>query len=62
VHEIADHDNRLAAIARDYLRSPEQTLIVAPDNRSRLELNEVIHHARQTEGQVPTHAAFGVRS
>jgi hypothetical protein len=27
---------------------------VAPDNRSRLELNEVIHHARQAEGQVTT--------
>jgi hypothetical protein len=54
VHAIADHDTRLAAIAREYLRQPDQTLIVAPDNRSRLELNEVIHHARQTDGQVAT--------
>jgi len=52
VHEIVDHDTRLAAIAREYLQHPEQTLIVAPDNRSRLELNAVIHHARQAEGQV----------
>jgi hypothetical protein len=44
----------LAAIAREYLRQPDRTRIVAPDNRSRLELNEVIHHARQTEGQVAT--------
>jgi conjugative relaxase-like TrwC/TraI family protein len=52
VHEIADRDERLAAIAREYLQQPDRTLIVAPDNRSRMEINQVIHQARQTEGQV----------
>jgi conjugative relaxase-like TrwC/TraI family protein len=52
VHAITDRDERLAAIAHDYLRQPDGTLIVSPDNRSRLELNQVIHQARQTAGQV----------
>jgi conjugative relaxase-like TrwC/TraI family protein len=52
VHAITDRDQRLAAIAREYLRQPDGTLIVSPDNRSRLEINQVIHQARQTEGQV----------
>jgi ATP-dependent exoDNAse (exonuclease V) alpha subunit len=52
VHAITDRDERLATIAREYLRQPDGTLIVSPDNRSRLEINLVIHQARQTEGQV----------
>jgi conjugative relaxase-like TrwC/TraI family protein len=52
VHEIADHDERLAAIARDYVHSPERTLVVSPDNQSRREINEVIHRERQIVGQV----------
>jgi ATP-dependent exoDNAse (exonuclease V) alpha subunit len=52
VHEMTDREERLAAIAREYLKQPDRTLIVSPDNRSRLEINQVIHQARQTEGQV----------
>jgi ATP-dependent exoDNAse (exonuclease V) alpha subunit len=52
VHEIADREARLAAIAREYLRQPDGTLIVSPDHHSRLEINQVIHQARQTEGHV----------
>ena len=52
VHEIADRPARLDAIARDYLRHPEGTLIVSPDNASRADLNDVIHRARQAAGQV----------
>jgi ATP-dependent exoDNAse (exonuclease V) alpha subunit len=52
VHAITDRDERLAAIAHEYLRQPDGTLIVSPDNRSRLEINQVIHQARQAEGQV----------
>jgi conjugative relaxase-like TrwC/TraI family protein len=52
VHEIASHDERLAAIARDYVHSPERTLVVSPDNQSRREINEVIHRERQIAGQV----------
>ena len=46
MHEITDRKERLAAIAREYLRQPDGTLIVSPDNRLRLEINQVIHQAR----------------
>jgi conjugative relaxase-like TrwC/TraI family protein len=52
VHEITGREERLAALAREYLRQPDRTLIVSPDNHSRLEINQIIHQARQTEGQV----------
>jgi conjugative relaxase-like TrwC/TraI family protein len=52
VHQIVDHDQRLAAIARDYVASPERTLVVSPDNQSRREINHVIHRERQVVGQV----------
>ena len=55
VHEIAGHDERLAAIGRDYVRSPERTLVVSPDNQSRREINYVIHRERQIAGQVDHH-------
>jgi hypothetical protein len=52
VHQIVDRDERLQAIARDYVRSPERTLVVSPDNQSRREINHVIHRERQVVGQV----------
>jgi ATP-dependent exoDNAse (exonuclease V) alpha subunit len=52
VHEIADRDRRIAAIAKEYANSPEQTLVVSPDNRSRTEINELIHAELQGRGIV----------
>jgi conjugative relaxase-like TrwC/TraI family protein len=52
VHQIADHRERLEAIAHDYVRSPDRTLVVSPDNQSRREINAVIHRERQIAGQV----------
>jgi conjugative relaxase-like TrwC/TraI family protein len=43
VHEIQGHDERIAAIAKDYAKSPENTLVISPDNRSRMEINERVH-------------------
>lgn len=43
MHEIADCQERLEAIAKAYAERPEQTLVVSPDNRSRQEINERIH-------------------
>ena len=54
VHEIHDHDKRIAAIARDYAKSPEKTLVVSPDNRSRTEINVRIHAELQRGGLVST--------
>ena len=52
VHEIGDRQDRIAEIAREYVRSPENTLVVSPDNESRREINSSIHRAMQDEGQV----------
>jgi hypothetical protein len=42
ITEIANSNNRVAAIARDYAARPENTIIVSPDNRSRQEINEAV--------------------
>jgi len=52
VHEIGDRQERIAEIAREYVRSPERTLVVSPDNESRREINNHIHRAMQDAGQV----------
>jgi AAA domain len=39
IHEFKGHDERIAAIAKEYAKSPEGTLVVSPDNRSRAEIN-----------------------
>ena len=53
VHEIFDHDERLAAIVHEYVQQPEGTLVVSPDNRSRTEINQAIHYAMQDAGKMP---------
>jgi ATP-dependent exoDNAse (exonuclease V) alpha subunit len=52
VHETRGHDERIAAVARDYAKSPKNTLVVSPDNRSRTEINERIHAELQRGGLV----------
>ena len=52
VHEIADHQERMAAVAKAYVASSEETLVVSPDNKSRRELNEVIHRELQSVGKI----------
>src|SRR6266404_4949253 len=52
VHEIRGHDQRIAAIAKEYAKEPTNTLVVSPDNRSRTEINEHIHAELQGRGIV----------
>lgn len=52
VHEVADRQERLAAVAQAYLDRTEGTLIVSPDNRARCELNDLVHCERRRLGQV----------
>ena len=52
IHEVQGHDERVAAIAKEYARSPESTLVVSPDNRSRVEINQAIHVEMQAKGVV----------
>src|SRR5260370_39020940 len=42
----------IGEIAREYVRSPDRTLVVSPDNESRREINQHIHRAMQEEGKV----------
>ena len=52
VHEVPGHEERISAIAKEYAKSPENTLVVSPDNRSRMEINERIHAELQGKGLV----------
>jgi len=52
VHEFKGREERIEAIAKEYARSPENTLVVSPDNRSRMEINQVIHAELQVRGVV----------
>jgi conjugative relaxase-like TrwC/TraI family protein len=52
VHMIPDHGERISAIAREYANSPERTLVISPDNRSRMEINERIHAELQSQDRV----------
>ncbi|MGC2830054.1 MAG: MobF family relaxase [Candidatus Acidiferrum sp.] len=52
VHEIPDRDDRLKEIASEYANQPDGTLVVSPDNQSRMQINQIIHREMQTRGQV----------
>jgi conjugative relaxase-like TrwC/TraI family protein len=52
VHEVKGREDRITAIAREYAASPENTLVVSPDNRSRVEINSQIHKELQAHGLV----------
>jgi len=52
VHEFRGREERIDAIAREYAQSPENTLVVSPDNRSRAEINQRIHAELQRHGAV----------
>lgn len=52
VHEVPNLNDRYQAIADEYLKAPERTLVVSPDNKSRVELNQEIHSALMVHGHV----------
>jgi ATP-dependent exoDNAse (exonuclease V) alpha subunit len=52
VHEFTTRDDRLRAIAQAFVQDPDHTLVVAPDHRSRRDLNDRIHGLLQRAGQV----------
>ncbi|WP_158748823.1 MobF family relaxase [Acidobacterium sp. S8] len=52
VHEVRERGDRIATIAREYASSPESTLVVSPDNRSRSEINQQIHKELQSRGAI----------
>jgi ATP-dependent exoDNAse (exonuclease V) alpha subunit len=52
VHAIVDRDERLNEIALEYVKRPQGTLVISPDNQSRTEINQIIHREMQNAGQV----------
>lgn len=52
ITEIADPDERLKAITKDYCKEPDRTLVISPANKERVELNRLIHQQLQKDGQV----------
>jgi conjugative relaxase-like TrwC/TraI family protein len=50
VKEIPDREERIRAIARTYVESPDKTLIVSPDNASRRELNIAVRQELKANG------------
>ena len=54
IQQIENREERFQAIAQEYARHSQGTLVVSPDNRSRRELNALIHHELQERGQVQT--------
>jgi len=50
IQEIPDAGVRIRAIARDYVKAPENTLIVSPDNASRRELNVAVREELKSKG------------
>jgi conjugative relaxase-like TrwC/TraI family protein len=50
VKEIPGTEERIRAIARSYVESPEKTLIVSPDNASRRELNVAVRQELKANG------------
>jgi conjugative relaxase-like TrwC/TraI family protein len=61
VKEIPDREERVRAIAKTYVESPENTLIVSPDNASRRQLNVAVRQELKAMGAVaPEDHAFRV--
>ena len=50
IREIADPHERIRTIARTYVESPANTLIVSPDNASRRELNLAVREELKSNG------------
>src|SRR5271155_154582 len=52
VKEIPNAEDRIRAIAKSYVESPENTLIVSPDNASRRELNVAVRQELKATGSL----------
>lgn len=50
--QVVDTKQRLKTIASAYCESPENTLVVSPRNRERVQINSLIHRQLQRDGKV----------
>jgi conjugative relaxase-like TrwC/TraI family protein len=52
VTEMVDDEERLRAIASDYVSNPKRTLVISPANQERVAINSIIHRELQERGIV----------
>ncbi len=52
VTEIVDDEERLRAIASDYVSNPKRTLVISPANQERVAINSIIHRELQERGTI----------
>ena len=52
VNEVVDDEERLKAIARDYVSNPKRTLVISPANQERVAINSIVHRELQDQGIV----------
>jgi len=52
VSEVVDDEERLRAIASDYVSNPKRTLVISPANQERVAINSIIHRELQEQGIV----------
>lgn len=57
IHEYANRQSRMTAIATAYAELPADSLVVSPDNASRRELNEAIRKELRTRGAIGNDSA-----
>src|SRR5204863_2541636 len=50
--EIVNTKQRLKTIASAFCESPDNTLVVSPRNRERVQLNSLIHRQLQRDGKI----------
>ena len=60
VKEIPNREERVRAIAKSYVESPENTLIVSPDNASRRELNIAVRQELKAMAPLPRKITLSV--
>ncbi|ADW71403.1 MobF family relaxase [Granulicella tundricola] len=58
VTQVEDRQERIAVIAKEYARQPENTIIVSPDNISRRDLNAAVRSELQEAGIVERTSHF----
>jgi hypothetical protein len=49
IHQEPQRERRFETIARAYAESPQGTLVVSPDNKSRKEINTAIRQELRTQ-------------
>jgi conjugative relaxase-like TrwC/TraI family protein len=52
VREVVDDEERLRAIASDYVSNPKRTLVISPANQERVAINSIIHRELQEQGTI----------